>query len=59
MDGALIAGALGPDQGGLTVEQGYAAARLCGLNVIATLKNQLGDLDRVDQVIKVCFLCAV
>lgn len=53
MDGTLISGALGPDHGGLTVEQGYAAARLCGLNIIATLKNQLGDLDRVEQVIKV------
>lgn len=53
VDGTLIAGALGPDQGGLTVEQGYAAARLCGLNIIATLKNQLGDLDRVEQVIKI------
>ncbi|KAL7430074.1 hypothetical protein ACHAXH_002917 [Discostella pseudostelligera] len=53
VDGKLITGALGPDDGGLTVEQGYAAARLCGLNIIATLKNQLGDLDRVEQVIKI------
>lgn len=54
VDGTLLTGALGPDHhGGLTVEQGYAAARLCGLNIIATLKNQLGDLDRVEQVIKV------
>lgn len=52
----MITGALGPDDGGLTVEQGYAAARLCGLNIIATLKNQLGDLDRVEQVIKVRFI---
>ncbi len=64
VDGTLTAGALGPDQGGLTVEQGYAAARLCGLNIIATLKNQLGDLDRVEQIIKVCvcvcfFYCAL
>ena len=45
---------LGPDNGGLSVEQGYDAARHCGLNIIATLKKQLGDLDRVEQIVKVC-----
>ena len=44
---------LGPDNGGLSVEQGYDAARHCGLNIIATLKKQLGDLDRVEQIVKV------
>jgi enamine deaminase RidA (YjgF/YER057c/UK114 family) len=52
-DGELITGTLGPDQGGMTVDEGYAAARHCGLNIIATLKKQLGDLDRVEQVVKV------
>ena len=37
----------------MSVEEGYDAARHCGLNIIATLKKQLGDLDRVEQVIKV------
>lgn len=55
-DGELITGALGPDNGGLSVEQGYDAARHCGLNIIATLKKQLGDLDRVEQVVKVCII---
>jgi hypothetical protein len=58
-DGTLIAGALGPDTGGLTIEEGYDAARTCGLNLIATLKKQLGDLDRVEQVVKVCYRCAM
>ena len=58
-DGTLISGALGPATGGLTVEEGYDAARTCGLNLIATLKKQLGDLDRVEQVVKVCYLCHV
>ena len=49
----MITGTLGPDNGGLTVEEGYDAARHCGLNIIATLKKQLGDLDRVEQVVKV------
>lgn len=53
-EGELITGTLGPDNGGLTVEEGYDAARLIGLNIIATLKSQLGDLDRVEQVVKVC-----
>ena len=29
------------------IEDGQAAARLCALNVVAQLKNALGDLDRV------------
>ena len=49
----MIAGAIGPDTGGLSVKEGYDAARTCGLNLIATLKGQLGDLDRVEQVVKV------
>jgi enamine deaminase RidA (YjgF/YER057c/UK114 family) len=31
----------------LTVEQGYEAARLCGLSMLAALEQTLGDLDRV------------
>jgi enamine deaminase RidA (YjgF/YER057c/UK114 family) len=31
----------------LSVEQGYDAARLCGLSMLAALKETLGDLDRV------------
>jgi hypothetical protein len=33
----------------LTVEQGYAAARLTGLSILGSLKRALGDLDRVTQ----------
>lgn len=31
----------------LTVEQGYDAARLCALSMLAALKQELGELDRV------------
>ena len=31
----------------LTVEQGYAVARVVGLNLLATAKASLGSLDRV------------
>jgi enamine deaminase RidA (YjgF/YER057c/UK114 family) len=45
-DGALAMplGKLGRD---LTLEQGYAAARLTALSILGSLKRALGDLDRV------------
>lgn len=52
-DGKLCTGRVGPASGGRTIEEGYDAARHCGLNIISTLKNQLGDLDRVEQIVKV------
>jgi enamine deaminase RidA (YjgF/YER057c/UK114 family) len=36
-----------------TIEEGYQAARLCGLNMLATIKDYIGELDRVDHFIKV------
>jgi len=44
-----IVGRLGDD---LTVEQGYAAAREGAINLICALKATLGDLDRVEQIVK-------
>ncbi len=32
-------------------EEGYQAARYCGINLLAQLKHYLGDLDRVKQVV--------
>jgi enamine deaminase RidA (YjgF/YER057c/UK114 family) len=49
-DGIRVAGKLGAD---LTVEQGYEAARFAMLNVLARLKEAVGDLDRVTQVVRV------
>ena len=37
----------------LTVEQGYAAARLCALNCLSAIKAVVGDLDKVTRVVKV------
>jgi enamine deaminase RidA (YjgF/YER057c/UK114 family) len=37
----------------LTVEQGYAAARQCALNCLAAAKSLIGDLDRIQRVVKV------
>ena len=42
-------GKLGAD---LTVEQGYEAARLTGINLLSRLKTELGDLGRVNRVVK-------
>jgi len=42
-----IAEPLGKVGAALTAEQGYDAARLVGLSMLASLKRALGDLDRV------------
>jgi len=48
--GEYTKGKLGSD---LTVEQGYAAARLTAINQIAVLKMALGDLSKVKRIVKV------
>lgn len=40
----LAQGVVGRD---LTLEEGYNAARLTGLSILASLRQELGDLDRV------------
>lgn len=42
-----IAGPFGKVGRELTVEQGYAAARLAALSMLGSLQRELGDLDRV------------
>lgn len=42
-----IAGPLGKLGRELTVEQGYAAARLTALSILGSLQRTLGDLDRI------------
>lgn len=46
----LFVGRVGTD---LTLEQGYQAARQCGLNALAVVADYVGDLDRVACVVKV------
>ena len=48
-DGAAPSGKVGRD---LTTEQGYEAARLTGINILARMKGILGDLDKVRRVVK-------
>src|SRR3990167_7797278 len=49
IDGALVTGRLGED---VTLDDGVAAARACGLMILAQLKAALGSLDRVERVVK-------
>ncbi len=49
-DGSLITGRVGSD---LSLDEGKAAARQVGLAILATLRANLGSLDRVKRVIKV------
>lgn len=49
-DGSLIKGRIGKD---IDQEQGKLAARQVGLAILATLKANLGNLDKIKRVIKV------
>ena len=48
-EGKLFKGRLMQD---LTVEEGYASARQVALSLLRTLKETLGDLDRVNRIVK-------
>ena len=48
-DGQLIKGRLGED---VDLEAGTAAARRCGIMLLAQMKAALGSLDRVERVVK-------
>ena len=52
--GYLHVGKLGSD---LTIEQGYDCARQTMLNLLTSLKQEIGDLDNVKRVVKL--LCMV
>ncbi len=49
-DGKAYKGKVGVD---LTVEEGYEAARSTGINVLAVLKAEIGDLNKVVRIVKV------
>ena len=49
-DGTLMTGRVGDD---LDLDAGYQSARQVGLTMLATLRANLGSLDRVQRVIKV------
>ncbi len=49
-DGSSITGKVGA---GLSTEEGYQAARVVGLNMLANIRSVLGSLDRIERVVKV------
>jgi enamine deaminase RidA (YjgF/YER057c/UK114 family) len=49
-DGKLITGCVSVD---LSLEEAGFAARMTGLNILTTLKAELGNLNRVRQVVKI------
>lgn len=49
-DGRTHTGKVGRD---VTVEEAYQHARVTGLNLIAVMQAELGDLDRVQRIVKV------
>jgi enamine deaminase RidA (YjgF/YER057c/UK114 family) len=54
VDGALVTGKVGDadDISGKTMEEGQAAARACAMMLIAQMQAALGNLDRVERVVK-------
>ncbi|MXO75622.1 RidA family protein [Altererythrobacter aerius] len=49
VEGELVKGRLGET---VTLDDGVAAARACGLMILAQLKAALGSLDRVERIVK-------
>jgi len=49
-DGTLITGRLGDS---MSLEEGKLAARQAGLTMLSTIKNQVGDLNKIRRIIKV------
>ena len=49
-NGDYLTGRLGDD---MTIEEGYDAAKLTGINILASLKKEVGDLNKVKRFVKV------
>ena len=49
-DGEVVRGKLGDN---FTVEQGYEAAKLSAIGLLASLRAEIGELDRVQRIVKV------
>jgi len=49
-NGDYLTGRLGDD---MTIEEGYDAAKLAGINILASLKKEIGDLNKIKRFVKV------
>jgi enamine deaminase RidA (YjgF/YER057c/UK114 family) len=47
-DGVITTGQVGAER---SIDEGYAAARLCGLNALATMRLAAGSLDAIAQIV--------
>lgn len=50
VNGVVRKGKLGDN---LTIEEGYEAAKICAINCLAVVKSLVGDLDKVERIVKV------
>ena len=48
-DGIKFVGKCGED---CTTDEGYQAAKLCAINLLAQIKSAVGELDRIERIIK-------
>jgi enamine deaminase RidA (YjgF/YER057c/UK114 family) len=55
-DGMVAEGVVG--EGGVDIDTAIACARTCAINVLALLKAELGDLGRVNRVVKLTVFVA-
>jgi enamine deaminase RidA (YjgF/YER057c/UK114 family) len=55
LPGVRQTGKFGAD---ITEEEGYATARAVALTMLATIKQEIGDLDRVKQVVRLFGMCS-
>ena len=49
-NGDYLTGRRGDD---MTIEEGYDAAKLTGINILASLKKEIGDLNKIKRFVKV------
>jgi enamine deaminase RidA (YjgF/YER057c/UK114 family) len=55
-DGSLVKGRIGEDY---STDQGYGIARQVTLSLLSTIKSEIGDLDNLEQIIRiVCYISA-
>jgi enamine deaminase RidA (YjgF/YER057c/UK114 family) len=50
VSGVIRKGKLGDT---ITIEEGYEAAKICAINCLAVVKSLVGDLDKVERIVKV------
>lgn len=44
----------------VTVEQGRELVKMCALSMLSALKNELGDLDKIDKIVKLeVYMCGI